>query len=82
MSARSAPKILSIKGKCTFFKFSKNWFINSLASFLFEMLSFLTADLFASAATPPPLNLHKPFHVEKKLYLIRFNKYIVNVLFL
>ena len=55
---------------------------NSLASFLFDMFSFLTADLFASAAAPPSLNLRKPFHVENKLYLVRFNKYNVNVLFL
>ena len=96
VSGRSAPQRLSIEDECTFL-FLKfliirlcNYFVWNILIFNITTRRFCIKKCIKNWSKAPLIfiifwifsNLHKQCHVENILYLVRFDKYISNLLFL
>ena len=46
------------------------------------MLNTLSRNTLSEAVLGKPINRHKPYQTGSKLYLVRFDEYILNLLFL
>ena len=81
--AKSAPQIVSIKGDCTFLflNFLIIGLCGSSANSLFEIVLLLIPLPEVVLSKKSFCLIPLPCHVENKVYLVRFDKYIANSCF-